>query len=399
MEAATERRYRSSTGPAILAQGFRPFFLAAGLWALAALSLSFPMIRGDITLPTAFDPISWHIHELLFGYVAAAIAGFLLTAIPNWTGRLPLHGMKLLGLVSLWLVGRLGVSVSVYIGPWAAAILDLSFLAALLAAAGREVLAGRNWRNLPVVLIVGLLFLANVLFHAEVLNLVTAEGRARRLAIAAIIMLIALIGGRVTPSFTRNWLAKRGEAYLPASFGRIDKAALAATGVALLWWVISADDAAGAVLLAVAAAMLLVRLMRWRGHATLREPLLWVLHLGYLWIPVGLGLLAFSHWAPDGARTAGLHALTVGAMATMTLAVMSRATLGHTGRALHAGPGLTGCYAMITLAAVLRVAAALGLGPYTGMLLAAAGTWMAAFVLFLAVCGPMLIGRRKVERA
>lgn len=399
-EQEEEKRYRSRIGPAILAQGFRPFFLAAGLWAIVALGLSFAMIRGDISLPTAFDPISWHIHELLFGYVAASVAGFLLTAIPNWTGRLPLHGRPLLVLALLWLAGRVAVAFSLHTGLWLAAAFDLAFLAALVAAAGREVIVGRNWRNLPVILIVSLLLLANALFHAEALELIATDGLGRRLAIAVFIMLISLIGGRVVPSFTRNWLVKQQATRLPAPLGGFDKAALVATALALVWWAVWPEGMPLALLLTIAAALQAARLSRWCGLAVWREPLLWVLHLGYAWIPVGLGLLAYAHWdsagwvwAWPGARTAAFHALTVGAMATMTLAVMSRAILGHTGRPLWAGRGLTACYGLVTTAVLLRLGATVWDGAQSELLLGAAAAWIGAFALFLGVCGPMLVRR------
>ncbi len=388
-------RYRADSGPALLSQGFRPFFLLSAIWAVAALVLSQEMIRGRVVLPTAFDPINWHYHELLFGYVAAVIAGFLLTAIPNWTGRLPLQGLPLLGLVVLWLAGRIAVGVSAWIGISAAAAIDMAFLIALASAALREIVAGKNWRNL--VPVAGILFLvvANALAHGEAANLVDSEGASQRLALAVVVLLISLIGGRVVPSFTRNWLVKHGADRLPASFGTVDRIALAATFAALGLWTVAPEGPVVGAFLAVAALLQFLRLARWRGGTTFREPLLWVLHLGYLWIPCGLALLAANYLLPAVPANAAIHALTVGAMGTMTLAVMSRAVLGHTGRDLHAGPGLTAVYLLITAAAASRVLAALWDGLYNFLLVTAAGAWSAAFLCFLMVCGPMLVRRRK----
>ena len=380
-------------GPVLLARGLRPFFLLAGIWAPLALALSVAAMQGWIALPTAFDAVGWHYHEMLFGYVAAAMAGFILTAIPNWTGRPPLRGAPLAGLALLWLGGRVAVATSEIIGAWAAAI-DLSFLLALACVALSGIVAGRNWRNLPIVLAIALFLAGNALAHAEAVGLADTGALARRFAIAVVVLLIALIGGRVTPSFTRNWLAKRDSAALPPELGRFDGITLAVTALALATWcALPETDLAGG-LTALAAALNLARLARWRGVATAAEPLLWALHVAYLWIPLGLALLAASQWWPAVSPTAALHALTVGAMGTMTLAVMSRAILGHTGRPLTAGPGLTAVYLLVTVAALARVFATLWSDSGAALLTIAAVAWVAAFAIFLTVCGPMLLTRR-----
>jgi uncharacterized protein involved in response to NO len=387
-------RYRDPAGPTVLSQGFRPFFLLAGLWAAGALALSIGMIQGRIVLPTAYDAVSWHSHEMLFGYVAATVTGFLLTAIPNWTGRLPLQGGPLLGLVGLWLAGRVAVAISALIGVWPAALIDLAFLAAVVVVTFREIAAGRNWRNLPVVMAVALFLICNALFHAEFLGLIEGDGLAQRAAVAVIVALITLIGGRIVPSFTRNWLVKQGAQRLPVAFGTFDRAVLITTLAALAFWTVVPWSLVAGGLMAFAAALNLARLARWCGPATLGESLLWVLHLGYLWIPLGLALLALAAGWNGVPASAALHALTAGAMGTMTLAVMSRAILGHTGRALSAGAPLTAAYVLVTLAALARVIAALWGAAAMPLLTVAAAAWIAAFVLFVAVCGPMLVTRR-----
>ena len=387
-------RHRSATGPAILSMGFRPFFLLAGLWAAAGLALSIVAMLGPVTLPTAFDPVTWHLHEMLFGYVAATLTGFLLTAIPNWTGNLPLQGPPLAGLALLWIAGRAAIATSAVIGAEAAAVVDTAFLAAVVALTGREVIAGRNWRNLPVIVAVCLFLAGNMLVHAEAYGAIDAGGAGGRLSIAVIVALIALVGGRITPSFTRNWLVKRGENDLPASFGGLDKVALATTVAALALWIVLPDSNVTAASIALAACATAVRLARWRGHATGAEALVWVLHLGYAWVPVGLGLLALSHWWEALPQSAALHALTVGAVGTMTLAVMSRATMGHTGRDLHAGPALTIAYPLVSVAALARIASALWADAMLPLLWLAAAAWIAAFAIYLVVCGPMLLFRK-----
>lgn len=381
------------TGPAVLSMGFRPFFPLAAIWAAVALPLSVEMIRGRAALPTAFDAIAWHYHEMLFGYVAAAIAGFLLTAIPNWTGRPPIRGLPLLGLVLVWVAGRAAVALSARIGAGPAMAIDLLFVAALLAIAAREIMAARNWRNLPVIGILGLFFLGNAFSHLQAMGWPIGTDLARRLPLALVIMLILLIGGRIVPNFTRNWLKARGAAALPAPFDHVDRAGLAAAVVALIAWIFWPQAPATGVLALLGAVLSLVRIGRWRGAATLREPLLAVLHIGYLWIPIGLLLLAASSVFIAVPQTAGVHALTAGAIGTMTLAVMSRATFGHSGRPLTAGPGLTGAFALVNAAALLRIVASLWPALYMPFLSAAMFFWLAAFILFLAICGPPALRR------
>jgi uncharacterized protein involved in response to NO len=350
------------------------------------------MLRGVVELPTGFAPVAWHFHELLFGFVAAAIAGFLLTAIPNWTGRLPLQGWPLGSLVLLWLLGRAAVAFSAWTGPLLAAAADLAFLVAFAAVVGREIVAGRNWRNLPVLIALALLVAANAMIHAGAFDYPDWEAAGKRLAISVVVMLISLIGGRIIPSFTTNWLRKREADALPAAFGSFDRATLATSIVALAAWVIvDRNDVPGALLI-LAAAVHAVRLARWRGTATTREPLLWILHLGYAWLPAGLLLLGGAAWAPSLATTA-IHALTVGAMGTMILAVMTRASLGHTKRALTAGRGTLAVYVLVLVAAVARVIAPFLETGYAAALDLAGSAWIAAFALFVALYLPLYVRR------
>ncbi len=388
------RSRRAYSGPALLSLGFRPFFLFAGIWAAVSLPLALAAMFGYLTIPSAFDPMAWHAHELLFGYTAAVMAGFLLTAIPNWTGRLPLRGWPLAGLAALWLAGRAAMAASASIGPGIAALIDVSFLFVFGAAVLREIVAGRNWRNLPPVLAVLVFALANAGSHIAILTGMETGGMEVRLAILVPAGLITMIGGRIVPSFTRNWLVKRGATDLPAPFSRFDGAVLILTLAALAAWVLLPESAVTGALMATAAAGNLIRLGRWRGTQTGAESLVWVLHLAYFWIPLGLGLIAASIWWPALPQSAAIHALTAGAIGSMTLAVMSRATLGHSGRDLHAGAGLTAAYLLVTFAALGRVAAPLAGATEAPLLGLAALAWIAAFVLFLITCGRALFGRR-----
>ena len=228
-------RLRDYRGPALLSYGFRPFFLFGSLYAGLAILLWIPAYFGGLSVPTAFIPRDWHVHEMLYGYLAAVITGFLLTTIPNWTGRLPLQGNPLLVLVLVWLVGRIAVTMSGWTGWAFAALIDGLFLLFVALAAGREIIAGKNWRNLKILAVLGLLLGGNIAFHLEAHYLGRADYSVR-LAIVAVIMLIMLIGGRVIPSFTRNWLARNQPGRLPASFGAFDTASLVVAGLALLVW-------------------------------------------------------------------------------------------------------------------------------------------------------------------
>uniref|UniRef100_UPI002FCB0789 NnrS family protein n=1 Tax=Bosea sp. (in: a-proteobacteria) TaxID=1871050 RepID=UPI002FCB0789 len=340
-------RLRSYEGPALLSYGFRPFFLLAALQAGLTILVWLPFVTGHVAVPTAFAPVDWHIHEMLFGYQAAAIGGFLLTAIPNWTGRLPVQGTPLLVLVLAWLAGRIAVSASAWIGWRLAMAVDALFLLLLAGAAAREILAGRNWRNLKVVVLVGLLLAANLAFHLEA-GLTGSADIARRLAIAAVLMLVVLIAGRIVPSFTRNWLAQRGEGRMPIPFGLYDKFVLAVSAAALVLWVVLPDSPASGVALGLAALLNLVRLGRWAGDRCWRNPLLIILHVGYLFVPIGFALTAAASFGLVGPG-AGLHAWTAGAFGTMTLAVMSRASLGHTGRPLVATAATQASYVLVVI--------------------------------------------------
>jgi uncharacterized protein involved in response to NO len=385
-------RLRPYSGPAILSYGFRPFFLFGALYSGAIVLIWLPLLFGEITIPTAFAPRDWHFHEMLYGYVSAVITGFLLTAIPNWTGRLPLQGVPLLILVAAWLAGRAAVNCSSVIGWLAAAIIDIAFLLLVAGAAAREIVAGRNWRNLRVVAIVGALALANIACHLEA-HFLGVANYSSRLGIAMVVLLISVIGGRITPSFTHNWLVRENPGPLPFSFDRFDATVIIFSVFALGIWVFFPDSHATAAVLLVGAILHAIRLSRWAGMRTWREPLVLILHVGYTFVPLGFALLALASAAIVSA-SAGIHAWTAGAFGTMTLAVMTRATLGHTGRALTASSATRLIYIAVLVAAITRIWLALQ-PAWTEMLLhVAAFAWAAAFLGFAVVYGPMLCQER-----
>jgi uncharacterized protein involved in response to NO len=380
-------RLKPYSGPALFSYGFRPFFLLGALQAGLAVLVWLPVFTGDFALPTAFAPRDWHVHEMLYGYVPAVVAGFLLTAIPNWTGSLPLQGTPLAVLVAAWLAGRIAVTFSAAIGWLPTAVIDGGFLVLVAAAAAREIIAGRNWGNLRVVALISLLAAGNLAFHLET-HFVGTPAYSTRAGIAVIIMLITLIGGRIVPSFTRNWLARENPGRLPVPFGRFDAIVIAVSAAALLLWV-ARPDIAGLALLA-AGLMQCARLARWAGDRTARERLVLILHLGYAFVPLGFLLtgLAALDQIPAGA---GIHAWAGGAAGVMTLAVMTRASLGHTGRMLTASFATQVIYAAAIGAALLRIAAALVPASMLLLLHAAAALWVVAFVGFGVAYGSILL--------
>jgi uncharacterized protein involved in response to NO len=380
---------RAYRGPVLLSYGFRPFFLLGANYAGLAILAWLPMFNGELELLTNFSPVDWHIHEMLYGYLPAVVTGFLLTAIPNWTGRLPLQGMALLTLVSVWVAGRVCVTVSGEIGWLLAATIDVSFLALVVAATTREIVAGKNWRNLRVVGLVTLLLAGNIAFHVEAHSRGAAEYGAR-IGIAAIVLLIVVIGGRIVPSFTRNWLARENPGRLPVPFGRFDVAVIGVAAATLALWIAQPFGRLTGAALAATAVLNVVRLARWAGDRTCRDRLVLILHVGYAFVPLGF-LLASGAAVGIIAASAGVHAWTVGAAGTMTLAVMTRASLGHTGNTLAASIMTQAIYAAIVIAALARICSALESDWSELLLNIAAFAWCVAFFGFAASFGPMLV--------
>ncbi|MGH6703653.1 MAG: NnrS family protein [Bradyrhizobium sp.] len=369
---------------------FRPFFLAASVWSATALAAWVVMFTTGLSLPSRFAPLTWHIHEMLFGFVMAAIAGFMLTAIPNWTGRAPINGRPLAALATLWLAGRLACLVSALIPLWLAVAIDLAFPFLLCAVAAREIISSRNWRNLPMPVPIGILGVANLLMHLESAGLAVPAGLGWRLALAAIMVLISVVAGRIIPLFTRNWLARRDISDLPATRGTVDRVALFTLHAGMIGWAFfPAFRPVGAVLL-FAAALNLWRLVRWRGIATSAEPLVAILHVGYLWLVIGVALLGVSMLTGRMPEAAAIHALTAGAIGTMVHAVMTRVSLGHSGRALRADRITVLIYLLVVAAAAVRVVAAIG-GSFLPLIQLSAVLWIGSFFLFAVWYGRILL--------
>ena len=392
---SSAEQMRRWQGPALLSFGFRPFFLFGSLWAGAAMIMWILALTGSAAPPSRFDPISWHAHAFLFGYLGAIIAGFLLTAVPNWTGRLPVVGWPLAALFGLWIAGRFAVLVSANL-PFPLAVgVDLAFPVVLSLVILREIVAGRNWRNLVVLVLLVVFTIANLVFHLEAhWGHYPAEGFGLRLAVGAAIMMISLIGGRIIPSFTRNWLVQQKAPELPVPpMRQLDKVVLLASIGALLSWIVFPDALLTGLALILMGLAQAVRLSRWKGHLTTAEPLVTILHVGYLFVPLGALALGLATIRPDILPAPpAMHLWLAGAIGTMTLAVMTRATLGHTGYSLHADPATTAIYGAIIGSAIVRFVAGFWPGH---MLFDLAGLlWCAAFLSFAVAYGPKLLRAR-----
>ncbi|WP_193336932.1 NnrS family protein [Devosia beringensis] len=381
------------SGPVLFSYGFRPFFLAAGIWAMAAMVLWIGALAAGWDIGGSYGGAYWHAHEMLFGYSSAALAGFLLTAVPNWTGRLPVSGTPLIVLFAVWCAGRLALLAPDMLGPPLSIAVDAAFLPLLLAICAREIIAGRKWKDLKILAGILALALANLSFHLLMAS-GGDTGMANRLGVAAFIMLITVMGGRVVPSFTRNWLARRHATQLPSPYDRFDTVTLLTGLVALTLWAMLPETLWSAVAFLLAAGLHLARLWRWRGWQCWDEKLVLVLHLGYAFVPAGFLAVALAQlgWAEP---VAALHFFTVGAIGLMTLAIMSRATRGHTGLPLTASVMTTASYAALIAAALLRPLASIWPDSATELLSATGLCWITAFALYVIEYGPVLLQRRR----
>lgn len=385
-------------GRAVLSRGFRPFFLLAALYAVIAIGIWIPWFFGIAAPKSALPPVAWHAHALLFGYMWAVIAGFLLTAAPNRTGRTPIRGWPLLVLILLWVGGRATTHLGHVVSPLARAACDLAMPVALIAMVGREVVAARSRRNATVLAILVVLGIAQGLFHYEIERYGVAD-TSQRLAMAALLTLIALVGGRIIPAVTTNWLKHRVKGRLPVAWGRFDAAVMGVNVAALATWVARAEGLLSSritgIALLLAGVLHVVRQARWAPERTLREPLVAILHVGYAFVSLGFILAGASAWSDDAASSgAAVHAWATGAIGTMTLAVMTRASLGYTGRTLTAGALTSAIYAAVASAAIVRIAAAL-MPQHTLLLVPVAGLlWITAFLTFAFGYAPALLKRQ-----
>ncbi|WP_299651669.1 NnrS family protein [uncultured Tateyamaria sp.] len=379
-------------GPALFSFGFRPFFLLGAGWACFAMLLWLPALAGAIALPTHFDPVSWHAHEFLFGYLGVVLAGFLLTAVPNWTGRPAFVGWPLACLTALWLAGRITILFSAILPEGVPLTVDLLFPLVLGAVVLREIVASRNWRNLIILALLAVFTLANAMFHIEGMRGgYPAQGFGLRLGVATAILMIAVIGGRIIPTFTRNWLEGTGSSARPAvPMQRFDRFVLLVSVIALSFWIAKPVDTSTAMLLALFGLLHLARMARWQGHHTLQEPLVWVLHVSYAFIPAGALALGLGHVIEQPATIAAQHIWMSGAIGAMTLAVMTRATLGHTQQPLTANRATVAIYFCLFGSVFAR----LGASVYQPLSYVSGAFWLAAFGGFVVAYGPSLLKAR-----
>ena len=379
-------------GPALFSYGFRPFFLGGAIWAVLSMALWVAALSGLAAPGGAYGAADWHMHEMLFGFAPAVLCGFLMTAVPNWTGRMPVSGRPLMALAALWLAGRLILTFPPTEAPlWPAVLLESLFLPLMAALFWREIAAGRKWRDLKLVGLVAVIAAANLWFHAAVLA--GADPRvAARAAVAGYVVLILIMGGRLVPSFTRNWLARHRPGPVPAPLDSFDRASVALSVAALALWVAAPETRATAGACALAAALNMLRLARWRGWRAWREPMVWGLHLGWLMVPLGFAAVALAALG-ELTPAAALHVFAAGAIGGEMLAVMTRATRSHTGRATEATWPTTLAFLAIAASAALRVGAEFAAW---NTLIAAAGTaWIAGFALYLTEHARMLLAARK----
>ena len=376
------------TGWAPFALGFRPFFLAAGIYAVLLMAMWLLVLRGVLT-PGELPPAVWHGHEMLFGFAVAVIAGFLLTAAQNWTGIRTPSGRPLAALFLLWLAGRLGFLVP-GMPPALVAGIDFAFLPVLALTLALPVLKAKQLHNYPFPFMLLALAVANALVHAEALGLSETARLGLHLAVYVVVVMITLMGGRVIPSFTDNKLQTRARRWKT-----VEWLVPAVTVGALIAALLAPDSRVTALLAAIAAALHAIRLAGWYTPKLWSVPLLWILHLGYAWIAFGFALLALSAAGLSPAAVNALHAFTVGGIGVLTLGMMARVSLGHTGRLLEPAPVMTRAFVLINLAALIRVTLPLFFpGVYMQIMTAAGLAWVAAFGLFAWVYAPMLLRPR-----
>lgn len=376
--------------PLILQEGWRVFFMAAGLYAVVALGVWLVWASGLADLPFAPGPIAWHAHEMVFGFAFAAIAGFFLTAVPNWTGARPASSRVITLLAGLWLAGRIAVWFAMLLPAWLVALVDLAFLPALAATMLAQLLVRPKPQNLMFLGVLTLAWLANLLVHLDWTGLAGTESQGIRGGLLTVCAMIAVLGGRVTPAFTRNALLRANPgAEVPVSRPRIDMAGIVLALLTALLATAGAPDALTGTVAVAAGLVALLRLSGWRGLDTLRDPIVWTMHASYLFLALGLlgwGLSLLGL----GSEIAGLHLLGVGAVGGMTLSIMSRASLGHSGRPIVATAPLIWGYVLLPVAAALRWAASSWPEMFHFIGTVGAGAlWIAAFALFVVALWPV----------
>lgn len=376
---------------ALFAYGFRPFFLLAGLYAVIAIPVWLAILWRTSLPLHLLPPQLWHAHEMLYGFVGAALAGFLLTAVPSWTGAKGFAGAPLAAVVVAWLLGRCAFLLSGVLPVWTVVVLELSFLPALGALLAPPLVRSRN-RNAALLAVLAVLWLADGAFLLGFArdDAPLAMG-SLRIAIDVMLLVVTVIGGRIVPSFTANALRLSGETADVRSRAWLERATIVLMVAVPLVDLFQPEGIVAGWLAALVAIAQGARLSGWRSLRTRGDAILWVLHVGYAWLPVGFALKAL--WLLAGANWAAnwLHALTMGVFGTMILAVMTRAALGHTGRPLAVGRNIAAAYLTLTLGVAVRVfVPAIWPWDYLAVILASGLLWTAAFAIYVIVYAPIL---------
>ncbi|MDD5228486.1 MAG: NnrS family protein [Methylococcales bacterium] len=376
----------------LFALGFRAFFLLAGLAALGLLILWRGMTEGTIAPSAYFIGTYWHAHEMLLGYTVAVIAGFLLTAVSNWTGKITLHGNALVGLSLLWLYGRILPFYAGLLPDELIALVDFAFLPILTYVIANHLIRAKNYKNLLFVGLLILLMLGNGLIHVQMLGLCNDSAAIGvQIVLATIVVMILVIAGRVFPFFTEKGL--KG-----VSIPRNQQLDILAVGSALVLFTLQLVGISGTFLALIALTTAILnswRLASWFVFRIWFVPLLWVLYLGYGWLILGFILTAFAEWELVLPSLA-IHAFTVGGIGILTLGMMARVSLGHTGRAMKASNVIVSAFVLMNVAALFRVILPMTFTSSSNILIyLAVLAWLAAFALFIFVYAPILVKARE----
>lgn len=387
----------TATSP-LAAKGFRPFFLLAGAFAALILPVWLLTLAGLLGTTRYLDGMTWHAHEMVFGFAIAVLAGFLLTAVGNWTGKETLVGTPLMAACALWIAGRLAMAAPDVLPRGAPALLDLAFVPVLVVAIARPLVATRSYRNFVMVAALVVMWLADLAVHLDALGVTHGMShRALLLAVDVVVLLMIVMTGRVVPMFTKNGTGVATVRGRPS----FDKATAAAMVATVILDAASGNDlrvAGGAA--GVTAVLVVLRSWTWGTRHAARVPLLWILHAGHAWIAIGLAMRAAAAFSTAVPSTVATHALTVGAIGALTLGMMARVALGHTGRTLVSSRAVTASFVLVTVAALVRVVGPLvDMTAYRTFVFAAGFAWTLAFVLFVVVYAPVLTARRADGKA
>jgi uncharacterized protein involved in response to NO len=379
------------------AYGFRPFFLLSLAYAVVAIGLWLVFRAQEVVPLPTLPPHMWHAHEMLFGFIGAAIAGFLLTAVPSWTGSKGFAGWPLALLAALWLAGRLAFALATDLPVTAVAAIELLFLPCLAAFIAPPLLRSLN-RNTFVLGVLAMLWFADAVYLcAFALGDTVLATRAIHGGIDLVLVLVTVIGGRIVPAFTANALRSRGKNGSMRSWPWLEAVTIASMVALALADILVHSSLVLAIVAAIAAVAHAIRMSGWQGHRTLSQPIVWILHAGYAWLPLGLALKAVYELYGFEWSARWLHALTMGAAATMIVAVITRASLGHTGRPLVVDRNVSIAYGLILGATLVRVFGSLAL-PYEISVWVAGVLWLGSFVLLLARYLPILLLPRADRR-